>query len=198
MMFGKCANCDNLWIYSQIVGAELCKECIDKVQLCSGHFCKKIYPNKSIEFLEYNKDGKDMCANCILTSTKYTNQEIQKAGLICMFEKSESLLKYIDHMYYNLNPHKINLDLVFNASLTLLWLATTKELYLDTMFNFMDTKDNKSFERRLNKISKNMQVQYYNKDMYDSKEYKGLNLLSLLVRCTLLPRELFIMILEML
>lgn len=213
-IYGKCLNydiCQNHWIYalnnekpsnknykSHIkLGPELCKSCNVQYKACS--YCHKIFNNNSIEFLEYDKEGKNCCVHCIVFEGRIVyHTDFQQAGMICHRMRMKSFLKPIEMMFDNFNPHKFSYDTVFELSLNLLWECKCKEVYLDCMISFLN--DQKNFHSRFKRISKNMMIVSVEdgKDIKKDPMYGNINLLALLVRCTLLPKDLFMMILMML
>lgn len=203
--YGKCINCDEYWFYTsdpdkkyssvQInnpkMGPKLCKNCISNYKACCK--CNKLFDNDTIEFLEYAYNDENYCTNCNLTNNCNV-RTVQKSSLICWRMKVDTFLEPIKKIYCDFNPNNIKFDDVFEIAMALLWGCQNREIYLDSMISIIRDKN---FSNRLKRINKNMQITYCKERYFITNEYIKLNLLALLVRCALLPTELFFIILNM-
>ena len=212
---GLCLNCNvESWVYGKEThGPELCENCIDSFKSCNC--CSKVFAKDSIEFLKYDNSSANICVNC-LSKECDIDSDIRKCYLINYRVNIISYLEPINKVYYKFNPHKINYDQVFELVLNMMWECNSREMYMYSIISFM--KDKNKFMERLQMISKNMQVEYTNesyrldrklsesvgldhkltKSYFLSENYKKINLLALFVRCAMLPKDLFIMIINML
>lgn len=203
--YGKCLNCDDHWFYTidpeeeyrsykaymPIKGPPLCKKCIFEYKACNK--CNRKFDNDSIEFLSYDRNEKNICINCIMYTDSYGTTLIRKSGLLCWKIKCVSFLEPIKIIYEKFNPNEVSFNNIFELSLILLWGCRNREIYFDSIINTVRCKN---FTNRFMRINKNMQITY--NDKYSvTDEYKNFNLLALLVRCALLPNEIFFIILNM-
>jgi hypothetical protein len=92
----------------------------------------------------------------------------------------------------------IDCNLIFEAVLTLQWLSPNREMYIDSLISFLGMENDERFANRLARINKGMNVAYFNESQYRSVEYERINLLGIFVRCAMLPKDMFMMILKML
>jgi len=190
-------------IYSN--NPKLCHNCIDKVLICNE--CDKIFEKNTIQFIDYNNEKDNRCVCCEVQEYYYFHSEMAsrvsakytKSAFICWRVKYiDGFIKGVEDVYNRFNPMGIDYNLIFEVIVTLQWESRNREIYIDSLISFLSMESDERFANRLSRINKGMNVAYFNESQYDSAEYDRINLLGVFVRCAMLPKDMFMMILGML
>ena len=209
MTVGKCKKCETgLWCHEPYVERpKLCHKCNGEVLYCNK--CDKIFEKRSIQLIDYNKNGFNSCATCDIQVIFDNRVRLSFEAKECVtYRKSAFIcwrISYIDKfigdvndIHQRFNPMGIDCKLIFEAVLTLQWESQNREMYIDSLISFLSMENDERFASRLSRINKGMNVIYFKESQYSSAEYQRINLIGVFVRCAMLPKDMFMMILKML
>jgi len=192
-LYGNCINCENKWHHlSDDHHQHLCDKCIISMKFCND--CNKAFPNNTLSFLDYDKKSDNKCVECIVhdkytdkyVDNNYTIGKFKKAAYICWnYNNKDRLVLDVDKVYEKFNPNKISYSSIFELLLILHHELNSRELFMDILISFLGMKSNELFNKRLSKISGCILI-----------DNNKVNLLSIFARCSMLPREIWLMVLD--
>lgn len=179
---GKCKICIKPYCYNKgRPYPELCYMCKNEYLFCNT--CKDVFSKNSLEFLEmsYVLYEYNQCALCISKnmSHMYYKKNIIAGVITWKIKYADCHLNFIKKIHSNFNPCEISYDRIFDLVLTVNGKCDDKKIFMNCLINFLEIKDCNKFDRRLSQI-------------YDDK----VNIYDILMRCSLLPYELFILIIK--
>ncbi len=195
---GICINCNiNKWIFKKIGSysykdkKKICAKCKKETSYC--RICEKLYPKDSIMMLASN--DKTECAKCIIKCDD-DNDKLLKASLIVWKKKDVGIIvNFTQKIYNSFNPNKLSYTTIFDLMLILQWELPNRDFFIDTLISFLNMKNDERLNMRLSRINGGTMIDY---GQHGVLQYRSSNTLGLLARCALLPKDLFIMILNML